>query len=839
MIHDFFQDLRYGLRSLRRSPGFTAVVVATLALGIGANVAIFSLLDAVLLRGLPVPQPHTLVLLSEGMGRGRGWLPPTRADGRLGMFSQPLYERLRAEPGVFSGLAAQDTMPTGASVRWRGGGGDGPEDRAEAHCVSASFFDVLGVRAALGRTFVPGDETAPGANPVVVLSHAYWQRRFGGDPAVVGGPITLNDRPYTVVGVTAPGFIGAEVTRATDLWVPLTMHPALTGAQSRLDRRDHWWLVVIGRLAPGVPMAAAQARANLVLQQHLAEDPALAGQQDKRRAIHIGLAAGAQGVSNVRRSLQDPLLVLMAGVGLLLLIVCLNVSHLLLARAINRQREMSIRAALGASRARLLRQLFAEGLLLALLGAGAATLLSRWLGDSLLALAQTGGASLARLDVQAGPRLLAVTAGLAAATAVLLGLVPAWQASRWDVQRALGAAATAVAGGGSRRVVTRALIASQVGFSLVLLVGAGLLAQSVGKLRDLDKGFDDQHVLLVELDASRTGLPAAQAPALNDQLVRRLTAQPGVRGASLAAFHVLGGAAQMSLLVDGVTSSRPVEINRVTPGYFDTMGMALRQGRAFTPEDRAGGAAVAVVNEALARQFLGGVDAVGRRFHFDPLKAPEMTRDELTVVGVVRDASTNELRGGPRPTVYLAAAQEPGFLGGLVVRAAGDPALLAEQVRAAVRATHPGLRVRGTIPIRAQIDRSLFRERLLATLSTGFGLAALFLVCLGLYGVIAQWAAQRRREMGVRMALGATSAGLRWLVLRQAFGLVLAGVALGVPAALATSGMLSGLLFGLAPTDPLTLAGAALALFAVAALAAYLPARRTSRIDPMTALRCE
>jgi predicted permease len=836
---DLLQDLRYGARSWRRSPGFALLVVATLGLGIGGNAAIFRLLDAVLLRSLPVREPGRLVLLSEGLGRAQSALPPTTSEGRVGILSHPLYERLRADSAAFAGLAAQDTMPTRATVHGPGGGDE--ETEAEGHCVSANYFSVMGVTAAVGRSLLPEDETAPGANPVMVLSHAYWRRRFGGDPATVGRRLTVNGHSYEVVGVAAPGFVGSDNTRATDFWVPLTMQPALTRAESRLGRRDTWWLVGIGRLAPGVGAAIAQASVNVILQRHLADDPSLERETVARQAARIELAPGARGVSDVRRALRDPLLLLMAGVGLLLLIVGLNVSHLLLTRAVQRQREMSIRRALGASHGRLIRQLSTEGLLLAALGGGAALLVGAWLSDGLLALAVSGGAPLGRLELGDGTRVAVFTALLTLAAAALLGVVPSWRAARADLPQALGAVSHALAGGRSRRLTSRLLLASQVAFSLVLLVGAGMLWQTLDKLRTTVKGFDEEHLLLVDLGIRQVQIGEAEALVLYDQLLQRLAALPGVRGASLSRFRVLDGAgARERILVANVPSPLSVEINTVTPGYFDSVGMRLSSGRGFTPGDRANAPKVVVVNEALARQLLGEQDpwrALGRRFRFDPM--PDLPREELEVVGVVADARTGALRASTRPTVYMAVAQTFRFLGSLEVRAMGDPALLADGVRQAVRAVHPGLPVRFARTMREQVDRSLMAERLVATLASGFGLAALLLVSFGLYGVISQLTAQRTREIGVRMALGATRAAVRAMVLRQAFATVLAGVLVGLPASMAVAHSLRGLLYGISPLDPATLTLSTLVMFAVATLAVYLPARRASRVDPMVALRQE
>jgi predicted permease len=627
----------------------------------------------------------------------------------------------------------------------------------------------------------------------------------------------------------------------TDFWVPVTMQAELTRNGLPLEGRYYWSLDVLGRLKPGVSIAAAQASADLTFQRWLAEDPVRV-KEAAERPVHIQLEPGATGMSPLRDGFREPLLVLMAGVALLLVIVCLNVAHLLLARAMKRQRELSIRTALGASRNRLLRQLLAEGVLLAALGAASGALFAGWLGDGLLSLATDGQWALPlSLDVGADRRVLGFTIALGVGTALLVGLVPAWQASRTNVQLALRATATAVAGG-PRRLASRLLLTSQVAFSLVLLVGAGLLAGSLGKLRQVRTGLDEQHVLLVGLNTPVAGLSEPQARSLYDDIQRRVSALPGVRVASLSTSPVLDGTTYGWHMEFPGLSPQPkecCEFNLVTAGYFETLGMTVLRGRSLSPGDRAGHPRVAVVNQILARKVFGSAEAaLGKHFR------PAMTQEDIEIVGGVSDAQTRELREHPDPIVYWPVAQPHGlpvaiFLASLEVRAAGDPALLAGQVRAAVRDANPGVPVLGVRTLRSQVERTLLQDRLLATLSTAFGLAALFLVSIGLYGVISQWAAQRTSEIGVRMALGATAGGVRWLVLRQAFTLVLAGVAVGIPAAMAASRWLKSLLFGVTPIDPLTLAGASLALVTVAALAAYLPARRASRVDPMAALRSE
>jgi predicted permease len=827
MLRDFLQDLRYGARTLRRSRGFTVMVVLTLALGIGANATIFSLVNAVLLRSLPVTDPERLLVLSDGLFSGvTGGIPD---GGRVNAYSQPLYQHLRDHDQVFEGLAAQEANRTRSVVRWDGPVADADE-AANGRLVTANYFAVIGVGAQRGRLFLPEDETAPGANPVAVLSHGYWQRRFGGNPAVVGAHISINGAPYTVVGVTAPLFTGTRVGEETDLWIPITMQAAFQREGSFRDKAEVSWLVVFGRLKPGASASTAQASLNVALQQYLAP---LRRPSSNPRQAYIAVQPGATGVSKFREAFSEPLLALMAGVGLLLLIVCLNVSHLLLARAINRQREMSIRTALGANRARLVRQLLTEGLLLSAAGGAAATVVTRWLGDGLQSVAPAA-ATLAAAG--ADLRVSWFTAGLAMATALVLGLVPAWQAGRTNVQQALRGGSSAVTGGGPRRLVSRALLASQVAFSMVLLVGAGLLAGSLSRLRNLDKGFQEENLLLVDLIPRFTGLDQEQVLPLYDDLIRRVEAVPGVRSASmsLGTGRVLGAMSRGGDVVEPGTRQRsPALLGIVTPGFFETMGMTLLRGRPLTREDHRHAPPVAVISESLARRLFGSEDGLGKRV--------QLGRDApmMQVVGIVRDARTNEMKNESAEALFQPVAQAPDYLRGLQVRSSGDPTVIANQIRQAVRDAHPDLPVLAVRTMSSRMDLLLENERLLATLSTAFGLSALFLVCIGLYGVISEWAAQRTREIGVRIALGATSGGVRWLVLRQALVLVLVGLAIGLPATMAASRLIRGMLFGVTPMDPATLTLAALLMFLVATLAAYLPARRASRVDPMVALRQE
>jgi predicted permease len=835
VIADLWQDLSFAIRSLRLRPAFSAMVVFTLGLGIAANIAIFSLVNAALLRPLPVRAPQELVVFAPGNVIGRQLGPvPTAVDGRVALFPYPLFERLRAQTEGLD-IAAQDSNLEAAVVRATRGESDDAGESALGRCVSANFFDVLGVPAQRGRTFQPDDDKAQGASPVLVLSHSFWQRRFGGDPGIVGRMLSVNASPYTVVGITPPGFGGVNVGSTTDFWVPMGMANSFTKSGIDLAMPEYSWLQLLGRLRPEASLASAQASANIGLKRFIAEDT----ERSKAGERHIELDPGATGLSTGRHEFRAPLLVLMAGVVLLLLIVCLNVSHLLLSRAVHRQHELSIRSALGATRARILRQLLTEGLVLAGLGATVGALAARVLSASLASLAAAGPGIFAfELDAGADERVVSFGVAVALGTALLLGLVPAWHALRRDLQQAIRATAQSVTAGGSRHWLSRALMVSQVAFSLVLLVAAGLLASSLGKLHEVQTGFEEEHVLMAGLDVRASGVDAERARFLQEDIPRRVAALPGVVAASMSTPPVLGGRMGWGIEFPG-TSLRPkgFAFYLVTPGYFDALGMRILRGRGFSSSDSRDAPRVAVVNELMAQSEFGGRDALGQRIRLDH-------EHDVEIVGVVSNARTLAVQQNEAPMFYLPAAQPHGVPANiepasLEVRGTGDPALLIQQVRRAVAEAQSGLVLTDIHPLTEQVARSIVKERLLALLAGAFGLSALFLVAVGLYGVISQWAAQRTRELGIRMALGATPSGVQWLVLRQALVLVLIGLGIGIPAAVAVSQLLRGMLFQVDPLDLQALLGSALALAAVAACAAYLPARRASRVDPIKALRCE
>ncbi len=847
-----FQDLRYGLRALRRSPIFTAAVILTLALGIGANTAIFTLLDRVVLRRLPVARPAELYVLGSRSGMGT-----MRSDGvpdrDTSLFSYPLYQDLRRHSApsarlrrddVFSGLAAVSSFPVNAYLSPDGsprpGGRGAAVEKAEARLVSGDFFAVLGVPAILGRTLGRDDNRTPGAHPVAVVSHGFWTRRLGRDPDVVGRTLHLNGGEYTVLGVAAPEFFGVTVGHSTDLWVPLAMQAQLMRGPSDLEDRNTMWLRLLGRRRPDVPPAQAAARIDELFHRLLiAEAGAEVTAQIRAEVgkLTIELVPFAKGFSRLRSRYSRPLVLLMTVVGLVLLIACANVGNLQLARAAKRSREMAVRLALGAGRRRLLRQLLTESLVLALLGGALGLVVARWTVRLLLGL--ISGDSPLPLDVALDLRVLGFTVAASLLTALAFGLAPALQATGVEIgsslTRRIGGAGGPRRGGRLRRV----LVVSQVAVTLFLLVGAGLFLRSLSNLRSQDPGFRTDGLLLVEIDPQGAGFAEAELPGLYDRLVERIEALPDVESASGSLFALLTGSRWVTdAAVDGFAAGGDdslIELTFVTAHYFETVGATLLAGRPLGEGDRSGAPRVAVVNETFARHFFPERSTVGGRFGTEG----EASSREIEIVGMVRDLRSHDLRQDAPRQVYLPVAQQPDYLGSLEVRTRRDPAAVATPVRSAVAEAAPGLPVLAVRTLRSQLDRSLRQERLLGSLTGVFALLALLLASIGLYGVLAYGVTQRTHEIGIRMAIGAPRHRVLWMVLGTALGWVGIGVVLGLAAALAAGRLVASLLFGLVPYDPATILLATAALVLVAALAAYLPARRASRLDPLLALRDE
>jgi predicted permease len=803
---------------LRKNPGFTAVVVSSLALGIGANTAIFSVIDALLLRKLPVDRPDELVVL-QPIGR--------QGDGA---FSYPGFETLRDQNRVFS-----DTF-TFADEQWNVIV-NGEAELGHGEFVTGNFFSALGVNAAAGRRIVVDDDRDSAA-PVTVLSHAYWKRRFGLDSSVLGATASINGVPVTIVGVTPPDFFGISVGDAPDLWIPMAMQPRLNPGDTQLKDAGTWWLSVMARFRPGV--SEHQARANLEVVLPAVQHTMGISEITPMHFSRIDVIPSPTGLSPMRRQFSRPLRILMAVVGLVLLLACANVAALLLSRAGARQREIAIRLSLGGARTRIVRQLLTESVLLALIGGVLGLFFARWSATLLVAFLGAGRFPTS-LALPLDARLLAFNSVVSLTTGILFGLAPALHATRVDPGPSLKRQTRL---GHARLPLTRALIVSQVATSLLLLVGAGLFVRTVQNLRN-GLGFVPQRVLVMTIEPSLAGYKDARLAILYQEVLDRVTAIPGVRSASLARFGLIGaGYSGRRVWIPGYTPAnerdRNVAFNVVGPKFFETSGIPLVAGREFGPGDTATSPKVAIVNEKFARAYFNGDSPLGRRLGFGP-KASE----DLEIVGVVRDAKYFYLRKDSPSAVavpFLQSLTGPGpGLGRMIleVRTIGDPESAAAVVRRAIQSIARDVPVYGVKTEEQQIDASLAQERLLATLAGFFSLLALFLACAGLYGVLSHAVAQRTSEIGIRMALGARRTNVVWLVLRDSAMLVSSGVAIGVPAAIVAARFIESQLFGLTVTDPATLLVASMSLTVAAALATFAPAWRATRVDPLVALRYE
>lgn len=824
------QDLGYALRTLRRSPGFTAVVVLTLGLGIGANTAIFSVMDQVLLRVLPVKNPEELVLLDgPGPFQGRTFNDNT--------FSYPTYRDLRDQSPVFSGTLAR--FPANLNLSYKG-----QTERVDGELVSGNFFDVLGVQPVLGRAFTPDDDRTPGAHPVMMLSHGFWSRRFAAAPGIVGQTLSLNGHAMTVIGIAPPGFHGIEVGASPDVLVPIMMKAQMTPTWDDLENHQSRWLNVMARLKPGTTREQAEVAMNVVYKQILQEDIKLVRQPSERfrtrfLAKHLSLLPGFKGRSELRNRFSTPLVVLMAMVGLVLMIACANVANLLVARAASRQKEVAIRLALGAGRGRIVAQLLVESLLLSLAGGLCGLLIASWTTDLLLRALPFESAARtfsAGLDWRVAAFAMAVSLG----TGLIFGLVPAFQATRPVLTTTLKEEAGSVVGGAPQVRFRKVLVVAQVALSLLLLIGAGLFARSLYNLRNLNPGFRADHLMSFTIDPSLNGYSQERLQSLFPELQDRLAALPGVRSASTALLPLMTDSNWgMTVQVDGYQAKEGEDlnpgVNAVGPGFFTTMEIPLVAGREFTAQDVAGAPAVAVVNETFARYFWGKESPIGHRFGFGRGKATD-----IEIVGVVKDGKSASLREEIPRFLYIPTVQAP-ELGGAVyyVRTVQDPAALGQTLRQAVLQVDPNLPVSDLKTMTRQVDESLFIDRTISGLSAAFGLLATFLAALGLYGVMSYSVARRTREIGIRMALGAAQGTVLRLVLSEVAWMATIGILIGLPSAWAASRFLESQLFGLKAADPAVSALATVTLAIVTLVAGYLPARRATEIDPMVALRYE
>ena len=830
----FAQDLRYGTRQLKQSPGFTLVAVLSLALGIGANSAIFQLIDAVRLRTLPVQNPEELVTIDFPDGSQRsGWF-----STRNSRFTYGQWEQIRARQQAFSGVlawsATRFNLRSGGEARY-----------AEGLYVSGEFFRHLGVQPILGRAFNAEDDTATCASPGAVLSYGFWQREFAGDREVVGRTVSLDGHSFPVIGVAPPAFFGVEVGRAFDVTVPLCADQLI--AEDKKGRRPlpaGWWLAIMGRLKPGWTVERANAHMQTLAPgiMEVTLPPTYLPDTAKRYlANKLVVGAGGSGISGLRRQYERPLWLLMATTGLVLLIACANLANLLLARASVREREIAVRLAMGASRGRLVRQLLAESLLLAAFGAALGALLAQGLSRGIIAFFSTTNSPTfvgLGLDI----RILGFTAALAVTTCLLFGLLPALRATRLAPAAVIRGGGRGSTDGPERFSLRRALVAIQVALSLVLLVGALLFVRSLQNLLAVDAGFRPEGVLAVSLDLRRPDYPKERLPVVFRELQERLSTRVGVLSAAQVNFTPISGSGwNNNIGPDGTVaggSGKESYFNRVGPGYFRTMGTPVIAGREFNEGDTLSSPQVAIVNELFAAKFFNGANPVGRTFHREVEKGKQ--EPLFQIVGLVKNTKYYQLREDFLPIGFFPVAQDddPGAGATFILRVAGSVGEVMRQVKTVVAEVNPGIGIEFRL-LSKQLEESLLRERLMATLSGGFGFLAGLLATLGLYGVISYMVARRRKEIGVRIALGADRGRVIRLVLREAVLLLVVGLGIGALLAFWAGRAAATLLFGLKPYDPVSMLGAMVALSIVALASSFLPARRAAAVEPMVALRDE
>jgi ABC-type antimicrobial peptide transport system permease subunit len=811
LMRAIWQDIRFGARMLAKHPGFTAIAVLTLALGIGANTAIFSLVKQVLLTRLPVQDPSELVVLrSPGPMRGHVWSDGDEAQS----FSYPMYKGLRDSNSVFSGVLARFAIPASIASH-------GQTERGSGELVSGNYFEVLGVRPALGRLFTLDDDRVAGAQPVVVLSHAYWTRRFGGDPSVLNQSLLVNNTELTIVGIAQPGFTGIQVGQSADIFVPLMMKAQMTPERNGLAEWDNYWLAILARRKPGLSMAQTEAGINAAYRPLLQEQLAQINgwdQQKRQRFLDkkVLLISGAKGRTTLQTDSGQALTALFVMVALVLLIACTNVANLLLAQGAARQRELAIRSAMGASRGRMIRQLLAPMV--------ASNLTIKGLSTS--------------LDLG----VLSFAAGATLVSGIFFSLIPAWRVTRTAVAQALKDQATTTSAGTSHVGARKMLVAGQVAFTMLLLAGAFLFTRTLWNLREQNLGLRTENVVTFAISPILNGYDTPRSIALIDQLRARMASVPGVRAVGTSEIGTLTGTDMGSnVTIEGSkdlsAEDSHINFDPVSPGYFSTLGVPLLSGREFNEGDGPGKSKVAIITETMAKKYFVGRNPLGLHFAFG---SGNDVKPDTEIVGVVRDVKQDHVRTADLPYIYLPYAQQP------VIRemtfytyTQQDPLLAVSALRSTVQELDANLPIFGIKTMERVVDEDLFGERMVAALSATFGTLAALLAAMGIYGVLAYLVVQRTREIGIRMALGAETAHVRFLIVREVGSMVLLGVAVGLPLAYGLARLSESLLFGVRAGDP-TAYALGLALIALIALAAcYIPARRATRVDPLVALRYE
>lgn len=809
---DLIQDLRFGLRVLRKQPGFTLIAILTLALGIGANTAIFSLVNTVLLRPLPIAQPERVFEIT-----------PLREGADIGVTSYPVYKDFRDRNDVLAGLAAYRFVPMSLSQH-------GNNERVWGYLVSGNYFDLLGVRAVQGRVFTQEEDRAPGAHPVAVLSYGCWQRRFGRDPNLIGKTVTINNHRFTVVGIAPPEFNGTALIFTPEIYAPISMTKQIEPGANWLENRGNGSLMMLGRLQPNVTAVQAKAALDALAVQLRREQP-------NDGDLHFSFAPPGLLMPVLRNSTLGFTAVLLGIVGLVLLIACTNLANLLLARAARRRTEIAVRLSLGASRGRVLRQLLTESVLLAVLGGALGWLLALWMVSVVRALKPPVDFTLT-IDLHVDWRVLVFTLLISLVTGVVFGLLPAWQATRTDLIPALKDEAGR---GVLRRAWLRnALVVAQVALSLVLLAGAGLIVRSLQQVQMLGPGFDIEHTVTASVDLTLQGYNRAQAKAFQKQLLARIETIPGVRAASLVSSLPLNlDRSTSGIYAEGQPFTRRADLpqiltNEIWPRYFETMGIPLLAGRDFRLQDDNEQVRPVIVNEAFVRRFWPGQNALGKRLNFGGPAEPFWD-----IVGVVKDSKYFSLGEDPQPYLYFPMLRDGEGEAALVVRTSSDPHSILNAIRHEVHQLDANLPVFDTKTMRAHMQLSLFPLRTGAWIAGSFALVALLLAGLGIYGVMSYAISQRTRELGIRMALGAQTSDVLRLVIRQGLTLAVIGLALGLAGALLLTRLMTSVLYGVSATDVATFASVTMLLGGVVLLACFVPARRATKVDPMIALRCD
>lgn len=840
-MNTLLQDLRYGLRMMRKSPGFTAVAVLTLALGIGANTAIFSLINAVLLRMLPVASPGELVVVGDPTEAHRRSLGTPQVD----IFSYPLYRELRDNNHVFSGIIA-----SGEEHRLKVETdrlGEVASDTTGV-LVTGNYFSVLGVNAFMGRVLTSEDDRTPGGHPVAVVSYQFWQRKLSADPLIVGQPVRLNGQPFTIIGVAPPNFFGDTVGDMQDVWIPTMMEGQILSGRPWLESYEASWLRVIARLKPGMNIAQARADVNVVFKQTL-EGPAKskihADDMEQLRKSKIDVVEGGSGFSQVRGDFREPLFLLMGMVGLVLLIACVNVANLLLARSTVRKKEIAVRLSIGASPARLVRQLLTESVLLAFAGGACGLLVARWGSYALLRLT-LGRSALDGVIATFDAHVLLFTAGVCLLTGILFGLIPAIRSLKFEITPILKDSSAAQSGLTSRSSGNwgKALVVCQVSLSVLVLFGAGLLVRSLQNLHNVDLGYQRDGLLLVATDPLSAGYNVKKLPQFYEEATRRIASLPGVRAVTGSLNGLFSGTESDDLMkvegyVPAPNEDMTISFDAVGPNYFSTLGVPIILGRDIGLQDTASSLPIVIVNQAMADFFFKNTNPIGKRIWADDDE--HRNSPPYVIVGVAGNVQDHDLHKPVRPRIYLPLAQYPEGVYNInfEIRTAGSPAVLIEPVRKAIRNFDSRVPIGAVRALDDQIDSSIHSDIVIARLSAVFGVLALLLACIGVYGIMSYAVSGRTREIGVRMALGARGQDVLWLVLRGALIMVAVGIGIGIPAAFAASRLIHSMLFHLTTFDPLSMLIVIVVLSTVAMIAGLIPARRATKVNPVVALRYE